>query len=375
MESAKALNLDLLESQIRSLYESNKLLIQKIESLKTNEIKTLKSYNVIQFKSIDKAKLREPLSIHSEDIVDEESMAEYIENWFVPDSMEKPEEVDPDKFLYPENRDLMSMKCENYEDLIRINQQINIAMKYLSLLRESASYIFGMKFKKNYEIIRNLLTILLKDLEKKESNEINNKSIETQVKIEEINKLFLQLFAFDNVLNSEHINMKLDSKILNKITLSMLYSMFSAKRKKFKLIYDSSKNVQADVFNQLIRHKGPALIIIKNNLNFVFGAYVFDKMNATSWIVGSKETFLFTFGNENLVQPIKLLHNGGNGLYTCGSGLHLGSDLVVFCTHTSNPQVYNTIAPGYNNVEVNNMLLAGASSWTTALVEVFEEII
>ena len=385
MESAKPKNLDLLENEIRSLYEANKALIQKIESFKINQIKALKSYNVIKFKSIDHSYIREPLSIYCEDISEKESFDEYIENWIIPASMEKPEEVDPDKLLYIDNRDIMNMECENYEDLIRINQQFNVAIKYLSLLRESASYVFGMKFKKNFEIVGNLLKVLIRDIEGMESND-DNKSKEINGKIEQINKLFIQLFEFKNILNCGPFSKKLTSNILTKPMMKMLYNMFPNKRKSFNLLY---QGIEFEAFNNAVRNKGPTLFIIKNNLNYVFGAYVFDKLCIdylydeldegngidNEWIIGSKDTFLFTFGNENNIKPIKLLHNGGNnGLYQIsGCGLHLGTDLVAFCTHSCEPQVYTLVAPGYPNVQVNNILLAGAPNWTPTIIEIFEE--
>ncbi len=373
MESTKSNNLDLLESEIRSIVEANKEFIQKIENLKQNQNKFLKSYHVIKFKNPDFSKIKDPLSIISEKINEEEFFSDYINNWATPSYIEKPEEVDSDKLLYGENKELMNMKCENFEDLIRINQQISVAAKYLTLLRESASYAFGLKFKKNFERVGQFLKIMLKDLEVKEGND--TKSDEIKGKIQEINKLFLKLFDIDSILNCEPFKLKIETKILTKPLMKMLADMFIVQRKAFKLIHDSVKDTGAANFDAAVKNKSPTLILIKNNLNYIFGAYVFDRWGiAGGWIPGSKENFLFTFGTENNVKPIKLLGNGGNGIHITSCGLHLGSDLVAFCSHTCTPQVYTQIAPGYPNVLVTNTLLAGANRWTPTLMEVFEEI-
>jgi len=92
------------------------------------------------------------------------------------------------------------------------------------------------------------------------------------------------------------------------------------------------------------------------------------------WVEGSKDTFLFTFGN-NGTSPVKLLHNGnGRGIHISSCGMHLSNDLVAFCSHSCTPTVYTTVAPGYSAV-VNDKLLAGASTYTPVLMEVFAVIL
>ena len=185
-------NLEILEAEIKAIVQSNKDLIEKIEVLKANQKKLKTTNHIIKVKPIeDPYKIREPLSIYCEEETEEETKADYIANWVIPKTAEKPKEVDPDKIINIEDKDLMNMKCENYEDLIRINKQISTAIKYLNLLRESASYAFGLKFKKNFEIVGRLLKDLLSSIDCQEN--YDQKALEIKGKVLEINNLFLKL--------------------------------------------------------------------------------------------------------------------------------------------------------------------------------------
>ena len=184
LKSSKPKNLDIIEGEIRSLVEANKKLIQKIESLSKNEVKVIKSYNVVKFKNTDLCKIREPLSIFYDELNEEESIQDFVENWIVPSNLQKPEDPDPDRLLYGESKELMNMKCETYEDLVRINQQGSVAMKYLTFLRESVSIVFGAKFKKNFELIGNLLTVMIRDIEVKEKDYNDTKSKEINGRVQ-----------------------------------------------------------------------------------------------------------------------------------------------------------------------------------------------
>ena len=83
------------------------------------------------------------------------------------------------------------------------------------------------------------------------------------------------------------------------------------KKLEFKLIHDSKNDKTAASFDKAVKGIGPTLIIIKATTNFVFGAFVQDTFGSgESWIKGSDQTFLFTFGAITDMRPIKLLHNG-----------------------------------------------------------------
>ena len=176
MEPSKP-DLTVLEKEIRLIVEANNELIQRIETLKKNQTKTIKIYNVVSFNKT--STIKEPLSIEHKEIKEEVSAADFINNWGAPFSIEKPEEIDPDKLLYGENKELMNMKCENYDDLVRINQQICVAIRYLTLLRKNVSLGFGLKFKKNFGLIGNLLKTIIRDIGVEELNVNDTKSNET----------------------------------------------------------------------------------------------------------------------------------------------------------------------------------------------------
>ena len=373
MESER--NLDLLESEIKSLFDANKQLIEKIEKLKSEKNKIIKHYNVVQFKN-PLIKLREPLSLFCEEIIEEESFADYVENWVAPTYLEKPEDADPDKLLYGDHKELMNMKCENFEDLVRINKQISVTMKYLSLLRESASYAFGMKFKKNFEKVGNFLKIIIRDFELNEKETQNTKTIEIKSKIQEVNNLFSQLFIDDSILNNAPFKLKLNTKILTKPLINLLYDMLDKKKKAFNMIYEGTNAMTPQNFDAVVKNRGTILVIFKNKNHYIFGAYIVDKWSgaAGGWKEGSKKSFLFTFGLENKVQPFKLLYKGdGNYSNITTGGLHVGTDLVAFSSYSCTPKEFIVIE-GNPDLPVTHKLLAGSKKWKPDLFELFEEV-
>jgi len=161
------------------------------------------------------------------------------------------------------------------------------------------------------------------------------------------------------------------SNILDTRNQRSLSSMFPpGRRREFRLVHDSSKGTAGSDFDRAVKGVGPTLIVIKSTTNYVFGAYVQDTWGENGgWIEGSKDTFLFTFGNNS--SPVKLLHCGsGKGIHITSCGMHLGSDLVAFCSHSCVPSVYTKVAPGYKAV-VDDKLMAGSSVYTPQVMEVF----
>eukprot|EP01105_Mastigella_eilhardi_P017902 TRINITY_DN4125_c0_g1_i16.p2 TRINITY_DN4125_c0_g1~~TRINITY_DN4125_c0_g1_i16.p2 ORF type:complete len:262 (-),score=55.81 TRINITY_DN4125_c0_g1_i16:60-845(-) len=139
-------------------------------------------------------------------------------------------------------------------------------------------------------------------------------------------------------------------------------------------ILTSAAGTEAAQFDNTVKGVGPFLIVIRANTNFVFGAYVADTFGAPGgWIPGSLETFLFSFGDCNAaIHPVKLCHSGsGNGIHISSCGLHLGTDLVAFCSHRSTPQVYTTVDPLFSSVTLNDTTLAGRGEWQPLFTEVF----
>jgi len=169
---------------------------------------------------------------------------------------------------------------------------------------------------------------------------------------------------------------KITSTILNRKMEGCLARMLGDKaQSKINLIHDSTRGLTAYEFDMAVKDVGPTLIVIKNLGGYVFGAYVHDTWGpntGSGWIEGSHETFLFSFGHIGAFKPVKLCHNGNtNGIHIASCGVHLSSDLVTFCSHSCNPQVYTIVAPGYTQVTVDANTLAGSSSWTPEFIEVF----
>jgi len=176
---------------------------------------------------------------------------------------------------------------------------------------------------------------------------------------------------------------EISSSILDSRMRHQLKRMLGSERLTFKLIPIPLTNTSSDQtsFRKEVVGKGPTLVVIRSTTNYIFGAYIHDTFNGSEeWRPGSRETFLFTFGNGSS-QPLKLLHKGsGNGIYMGACGVHLGqnsnssgNDLNVFCSPTGycDPQVYTVVAPGYGPTTVTSTTMAGAREWTPSAVEVF----
>lgn len=159
--------------------------------------------------------------------------------------------------------------------------------------------------------------------------------------------------------------------------LKALQKVLNPQHKRWRLLLDSSiGGSTTSAFDGAVKGKCKILIVLKSTTNFIFGAFVNDTFGQSGgWVTGSRETFLWTLGNNNT--PVKLIFsgNGQSGHFT-SCGLHLGdsqNELVAFCSNSVvAPRAY-VLAPGFNAV-VSDTLLAGANSYTLALGEVFELI-
>ena len=117
---------------------------------------------------------------------------ELIQNWKI-DKTQLPEDPDPDKLLFGEQKELMTMTCKTFEDSVRLNNQYSVGLKYTNLLRENAAVAFGNKFKKNLEIVSELLSDLEISITKPKNEE------ELAPLINEINLRIAQVHSFNNV--------------------------------------------------------------------------------------------------------------------------------------------------------------------------------
>jgi len=302
--------------------------------------------------------------------VNEMTLEEIIENWSVPPKVENPTVVDPENIF---NYKDLPTDCQNYKDLIEWNKQEDMAVKYITMLKESVAEKFGLKFKRNFELIQELL-LLIVFLEYKEDKGVDITHIQEQMT--RTNEEIRTLLREEGVNGGFKGNLK--STILDKTNEKNLYKMLGKKaRATYTLIHTSDSGMGAGTFDSAVTGKGPFLVIIKATNNYVFGAYVQDTFGSslgTGWKPGSQETFLFTFGTDG-TRPIKLLHKGsGDGIHISSCGLHLSTDLVTFCSNSCSPSVYTVVAPGYPSVTVDSNLLAGASYFTQSYIEVWSVI-
>ena len=360
--------LSIIEKDIECLINKNIEIIKRIEERKSiNKTEITKYFYEIASPELNcKTNDREPYTLSVKEEIETSNISDFITNWIIPSTEEKPIDVDPAKTLYGTNHDLMNSKCEDFDDLIRWNKQEIVCKQYLTLLRESISMKFGLIFRKNFGIVQNLLELLESELKEDEESH----SDEIEVKIKDINKQISNLFEIKGVLNL-YSNSKIPSTILTEEMMKSIGKMLPKKKLKFVLIHDQTKGKTAGDFDKAVKGVGPTLTVIKSTTGYVFGAYVHDTFGtAGGWIKGSEENFIFTLKNNNT--PVKLLSNGGNGVHITSCGLHLSGDLIAFCTYSCNPSVFNKIAPGYDtSLVVNNTLLAGASTYTPQHMEVF----
>eukprot|EP01121_Diplochlamys_sp_Union-15-3_P003488 TRINITY_DN1337_c0_g6_i1.p1 TRINITY_DN1337_c0_g6~~TRINITY_DN1337_c0_g6_i1.p1 ORF type:complete len:330 (-),score=49.88 TRINITY_DN1337_c0_g6_i1:13-1002(-) len=182
--------------------------------------------------------------------------------------------------------------------------------------------------------------------------------------VEYFNKIYIQ----SNILTTESQKVHLAKMLNSKLN--------------WKLILDSQTGGQsAETFDSCVKGKSNILVVIQATTGFIFGAFVADKFGpgeASGWISGSTETFLWTLRNNN--HPIKLTYKKSSGAssgHFSSCGLHLGNrngELVAFCSHgCQSPNAFKNVAPGYETtLPIDQNLLAGSVAWTPARMEVFE---
>ena len=230
--------LDVLENEINQIILQNDEIITKIESIKKSRKPFYKFYYEINNPEIiKKFVVNSPFAFSVKEKMEIFKADYFVDNWIAPFNHERTKEVDPEKIMYGINHDLMNMKCENFEDLKRLNQQKIVAKKYITLLRESAAIEYGLKFKQNFSIVNNLLIILHNQLK----SDINSKTEEILVKVNDINNQIKLLFDYEGICNNYENRIFPESIILTRITEKWLKTMLVNDQIKieFNLIHDS----------------------------------------------------------------------------------------------------------------------------------------
>ena len=406
-------NLENIEKEIKAIVNKNdELILLLLQKYQASEELIVKKVYKVSLKELPKNHFA-PYSFRYEEVKETNKKCDFLSQWRVPDHLEKPQEVDPDELLFGKNRSLMDLKCEDFTDLIRFNKQYSVVVNYLTLLREQVSLKFGLKFKRNFEIVHNLLNKLIEDLKVEETNDTDNKQIEGT--IENLNSQIFKLFESKMIRNELFPiePMKIDSKILNNAMKEMLEKMLYNQDLHFrfeKLLYvNGNPKTGVSDFHKVANGVGPTLTIIQSQNNYIFGAFIKDKFqnrNEDDFLfenpeepfnyydpkVEKLENFIFGLGKSDALSPIKLLKNkaynpkiyeadlfgfgqaniiNNKEIFKSNCGLHVGTDLVAFCGYSCSPSLYTEIALGYPQIAIDSKTLAGTQYYDPAQIEVF----
>lgn len=402
--------LENLENEIKQIVSENEKMIVNLRKYKlANEPDAVKKEYLIKLKEFSsKSSSNDPYELECQIIARNIKRSQMLAEWRVPKTAKKPEEVDPDKLLYGENKEIMDIKCEDFEDLTRINQQISVCMRYLSLLRESASLKFGEKFKKNFIIVQNILTEMTNDLTKNEpSDQIE---MEINQNITEINKNISKLFNIKHVKNNF---LGINSLILSDEMETFFRKMFPSMKFKFLKRFRDVDPEAVPIFREVVSGQRYILIIIETTKGFVFGAFIAEKFRENENQMGDfkaqpaelfsnfykaaiaqepnkkayeylwLKTFIFSLGNKKNFEPLILDKNSNQGMFggnqsqtfqaKCNCGLHLYSDLILFCQYNYSPGVFKEII--YSETKQNNLTsesVAGERNFIPSIIEIYQ---
>jgi hypothetical protein len=179
---------EILERKIQGLCTVNEEIIQRIHA-KANSNDEMKVYEYVVL-SQELQSDNQPHQFKVEEIQKILPYKQIVDDWRVPASAELPVDPDSDEIMYGKNREIMSMTCQKFSDLVRINEQFVVAKRYTSMLLEPLAIKFGLIFKRNFELIHVLLGII-------EEQILETESIleEKQKAIDRINEQIAQILA------------------------------------------------------------------------------------------------------------------------------------------------------------------------------------
>jgi hypothetical protein len=149
---------NILEREIQGLCTVNEEIIQRITD-KANSNCEIKVYDYLVVPDVLESD-RHPYRYKVEEIERVIPSKLIVDEWRVPVTAQLPEDPDPEETMYGNKKDLMNMKCQDFSDLVRINQQAIVAKKYTSMLLEPFALSYGQKFKQNFELVQVLLGML-----------------------------------------------------------------------------------------------------------------------------------------------------------------------------------------------------------------------
>jgi hypothetical protein len=149
---------EILERKIQGLCRANEEIIQRItEKAQTNGETKIYDYLIVP-ETLES--IRHPYRYTVEEVEKVMPCKQIVDEWRVPVSAQLPSDPDPEETMYGKKKDLMNMTCQNFADLVRINQQVVIAKKYTTMLVEPYASSYGQKFKQNFELVQVLLGML-----------------------------------------------------------------------------------------------------------------------------------------------------------------------------------------------------------------------
>jgi hypothetical protein len=192
--------LDLLERKMQAICTINDEIIQRIvNKMESGDNMIDYDYLILhqgedegEAEQVDQQRRSHRLEVFEIQTI--RSFQQVVNTWTVPSNLELPENPDPDETLYGKHGALMTMTCKRFSDLVRINKQLAVALKYTSMLRESLSIKFGLKFQRNFELLQVLLgtleTLLMGTASRLE---------EKQDEVNRLNQQMVAIFAQDNV--------------------------------------------------------------------------------------------------------------------------------------------------------------------------------
>jgi hypothetical protein len=159
MAGAEVVDMNILERQIRAICTINDEIIERIV-LKIDSGEEIMEHDYLILTELDRESTHHPYRFKVEEIQTIRTFKHIVDCWEVPSNAELPESPDPEKIFTDSNKILMDMTCTQFSDLVRINAQVVVFLKYTSMLRESISFQFGLKFLRNFELVQVLLGTL-----------------------------------------------------------------------------------------------------------------------------------------------------------------------------------------------------------------------
>ena len=182
----------------------------------------------------------------------------------------------------------LSFKSKGNEIIFEVEQRIKTMDDKINELYELINYNSNDRKLDNIENILNEINekfIIQLEEKNKRINELENELREKNKIIEENNKILLKYKS------SQIINEKEFQIISDWINPNINFE--------FNLLFNSERDGDSlSTLHKLIDGKGPTLLIIKSNSNYIFGAFTQDNWNLSGNWLNNPNNFLFSITNK-----------------------------------------------------------------------------